>query len=147
MQKLRLAGLSIIIAFAALVSACTSTVTGDPNAAFCNYIRAATGPLGAETTLAAGDPKRLEETINDLRELAEVAPDEVDATTQRMVEIFETIRQTPRDDVRGVLADSEGEIGQLSTKLTQFTLDNCGVILQRAPATPTPVPEAIDVTE
>lgn len=130
-----------------LAVSCSSSTDPDETAAFCNRIRAATGPLGAETTFGAGDPQRLDETIADLTELAALAPDEVDATTQRMVEIFEVVRATPRDEVRDVLADNEGEVAQLSAKLTQFTLDNCGVILQRAPATPTPLPEAVSVNE
>lgn len=128
-------------------ASCTSAPTGDPNAEFCNRIRSATGALGAETTFDAGDPARLEQTIEELREIAALAPDDVDDTTARMVEIFELVRQTPRDEVRDVLGDAEGELAQLSTQLTSFTLDNCGVILQRAAPTPTPVPVAVDITE
>lgn len=147
MRRLNLRALSAACLALVVLTGCTSAPEEDTTADFCNQIRAATGSLGAEATLPASDPARLTRTVEDLRSLTLVAPDEIGPTIDRMVVIFDELQNTQREEVREVLVTHEQELGSLSGQLTDYTLDTCGVILARAPATPTPVPASIDVTE
>jgi len=147
MRRLIFRALGASLFLVAALASCTSTPDEDTTADFCNQIRAATGALGAEATLPASDPARLTRTVEDLRSLTLVAPGDIKPTLDRMVVIFDELQNTQRDEVRNVLVTHELELASLSGQLTDYTLDTCGVILARAPATPTPVPASIDVTE
>ncbi len=100
-------------------------------ARFCEEIQLATGPEGAENLMEPRNPERLETTIDELKSLAETAPSEIDATTQRMVEIFEDIQRTPRSEVTDVLAAHQTEMQRLSEEFNAFSAKTCQVDLRR----------------
>lgn len=108
-----------------------------PELTFCEQLQLATGPDSAELTFDPLDPDRLESTVGDLEKLRELAPAEIAPTLDVILDVFETARTTPRDDVAAALAEREDEIATAAQEFAEYGLLECGAILVRAEPTPT----------
>ena len=127
--------------------ACTSEPDdGVDQVAWCTDLRSVTGPTGAEA-LDVNDPERLGQTTRDLRRLADPAPADIADAVGELATVFEEVQRLPRDQKTNFLADREEQLALRSQELTNYARDTCRVLLQRAPATPTPIPDRLDVTE
>lgn len=108
-----------------------------PEAAFCERLKEATGPTGAESLYGQFDPTRLDQTAAELSELAELAPPDMAETTEGLAEMFTELSAAPDEDRSNIVVQYESEMRTWSAELTSFAIDDCGLLLQRAP-TPTP---------
>lgn len=130
---------TLLLVFAA-ITACTSDA--EPSAAFCERLKTATGPLGAESAVGAFDPTRVSAVTQELRELLSVAPSDIRPTMADYIELFEAIEATDDKELPAFLITQENQMRLLSGQLTSYAVNECGLFLQRAPlpsATPAPL--------
>lgn len=134
---MRRTGSALLIAVSVLIAACTGG-SDSTTSAFCERLSEVTGPGGSEVTVFAGDPERLPSLIAELESLLDRAPDEITTTTATLLDFFESYQRSPREDRRGLILEREVELNTAAERFTDFALDECGLILQRA--APTPIP-------
>lgn len=136
-----------LLAAAMLVGAAAACTGPDQSPeAFCEKLRAVTGPGGAEDALRPGDPARLNQIVVELNELLERAPDDIAPTAETLVTFFERYQRSPRGSRRDVLAANEQQLLTASQELDDYALRQCGVFLERVPPTPIPtVNPGIDI--
>lgn len=137
-QAIRMAVLALAVLLMGLVG-CSSDPA--PEVAFCDAMKAATGPDGAESVFERFDPDRITETAAEIRSLAELAPADIAPTMSGLSGLFDALEDAPSDDWPSILIENESENATWSAALNDYALTECGIFLQRAPIpTPTSAP-------
>ena len=130
--------ITLIVVAALFLGACSGE--SHSSEAFCEELGRITGPQGAEVLFSPQDPARLDGLAAELSDLHDRAPDDIATTTAAMKEFFESYRRAPRDERRDLLVANERTLIDASTKLDDYALRECGLLLQRT--VPTPLPTA-----
>lgn len=136
---MRQLAIALVVVTIALLTACTSDPA--PEQAFCDALKAATGPDGAESVFDRFDPDRISETAEEVRGLTALAPTDIASTMSGLSGLFDALEDAEADEWPAILIENESENAVWSTTLNEYALDECGIFLQRAPIpTPTPAP-------
>ncbi|MEM7092515.1 MAG: hypothetical protein AAF567_05900 [Actinomycetota bacterium] len=116
------------------VAGCSSTDRSTE--AFCEQLAIVTGPTGAEVTLVAGDPGRIDAIVGELELLLERSPDQIATTVVTLIDFFQAYQVSPREDRRALIVERQTELDEASAVLDAYALEECGLFLQRAVPTP-----------
>ena len=131
---------------------CSSSKSNDP-VAFCDALRDTSAITGSVSSVDLDEPDSVQDAVDELEALADLAPDEIFEEMDLLSEIYSealaVLADTPRGAREDALRDLQGRLDEAfepADALDRYAATSCGVEFE-GPPQPTPTPTPLDIDD